>query len=102
MKYLFIILLSIMAISCKSPSEPSPPQLVFVRDTVLVEDTRMISILQDSISVLNNKLSENRIPEAQFIAESRLNRIRKYVAICESKPSQKTFFFGWVKRALDE
>ena len=35
-----------------------------------------------------------------FIAEFKLAKIQKYVYICLTNSNQKTFFFGWVIRAL--
>lgn len=35
-----------------------------------------------------------------FLANFALQKIARYVSICEQKPESREFFFGWVKRTL--
>ncbi len=36
-----------------------------------------------------------------FLAIFALNKIARYVSICNKRPESKKFFFGWVKRTLE-
>jgi lysozyme family protein len=36
-----------------------------------------------------------------FLALFALNKIARYIAICEQRQESKKYFYGWVKRALD-
>jgi lysozyme family protein len=47
-----------------------------------------------TISALNN------VNENMFLSQYVLERIKYYESICSKKASQRKFFFGWVRRAL--
>lgn len=36
-----------------------------------------------------------------FLAVFALNKIARYVSICEKRPDSRKFFFGWVRRTLE-
>lgn len=40
------------------------------------------------------------VPRA-FLALFALNKIARYVSICDKRPASRKFFFGWVKRTLE-
>jgi len=40
------------------------------------------------------------VPRA-FLALFALNKIARYVGICDKRPTSRKFFFGWVKRTLE-
>lgn len=63
-----------------------------VRDTIYLADTTYLRDV-DTVRVLTSKCIENEI---------RLMNIRHYVKITESNPKNKVFFWGWIKRAVEE
>lgn len=65
------------------------------------------NIYRDSVLILNNKLLDfNKKPETinynNYSALYKLARIERYVKICDNKPSNKKYFFGWIKRAIEQ
>ena len=93
MKKILILLFAVsMLAGCgKGKSGEVPPVVIPVTDTVEVVNRDSINLLIDSIHALNIKLEDDRITESEFMCQARLNRIKKYISICESNPSQKTF-----------
>ena len=63
-----------------------------VYDTVYITDTVYLREV-DTVRVLTSKCIENEI---------RLMNIKHYVKITESNPKNKVFFWGWIKRAVEE
>lgn len=49
---------------------------------------------KQTLTVLNCTISE------LFILRFTIEKINHYIKICEKSPLQKTFFFGWVRRAV--
>ena len=43
----------------------------------------------------------NAMSPELFIAKFSLNKVARYVSICEKRADSKKFFFGWVRRTLD-
>jgi len=62
-------------------------------------------VLLDSISALNQRIliltkTKSLTVDCQQ-SISKLENIRGYVKICQRRPANKKFFYGWVKRALN-
>lgn len=75
-----------------------------VHDTIKVvnserEDSLAITLLslQDSI-----KFYRDSIRYEDYINARRIEKIRYYISICEKKPTNKKFFFGWIRRTMTE
>lgn len=43
----------------------------------------------------------NSCNEELFVSKFALNKIAKYVAICNKRKSSRKFFFGWVRRVME-
>ena len=37
-----------------------------------------------------------------FIANYKLERIQRYIDLTESRPANKAFFYGWIRRVMEE
>ena len=84
------------------PAPVTDPMQVAEASFLPVPVVDSIQILKDSIGILTRQLEETRvlIKYDDFDARFRLARIRKYVAICDMRPANKKYFFGWIKRAI--
>ena len=68
-------------------------------DTVFVENGKTI----DSLKVVIDDLQQNiGISVREQQAAAAVYQIQYYIDITEKRPSNRTFFFGWVKRAIKE
>jgi hypothetical protein len=76
-----------------------------ILNTSLVDKTNTVKSLTDSIEKLQAKVDSlskigTTIEFENYIAKKKLVRIKYYIKICDNKPSNKKFFFGWVKRTI--
>jgi hypothetical protein len=73
---------------------------ITIHDTIY--DTKMVDSLQLYIQDLTTELAQKNsyISEREQQALVRIEQIKYYISICEKRPQNKTFFFGWVKRAV--
>lgn len=60
-----------------------------------------VEILRDSIRQLKIELSTKKMSVNEFEASFKLARIERYVRICEKRPTNKKYFFGWVRRTIN-
>ena len=81
---------------------PSPEAELVEASSRPAIEVDSIQILKDSISVISFQLnmSLNIIKYDDQHSRFTLARIKRYVAICESRPTNKKYFFGWIKRAV--
>lgn len=98
-----------LLISCRLiPLSPVP-----LHDTILVNvpvpDSASIKSLEFAISERDLKIQDltdsiffykNHIRKQDYKNAFALNQIDFYVSICNTRPVNKKYFFGWVKRAL--
>jgi lysozyme family protein len=68
------------------------PAVKTAQKALCIEDDGIIGI--NTIKALNSI-----IPEL-FLLRFTIEKINKYIQICQKNQSQKTFFFGWVSRAV--
>lgn len=73
-------------------------------DTLYKEDKIKIDSLvkclkqaQDSICFYRDSIKYN-----DYINARRIQKVKYYLNICEKKPSNKKFFYGWIKRTMTE
>lgn len=70
--------------------------------TAILLAQRVLGITQDGI-VGNDTLTKlNGITEEEFIYKYLIEKIKRYVGICDKNQEQKKFLLGWLKRALSE
>jgi hypothetical protein len=68
-------------------------------DTVFVENGKTI----DSLKAVIDDLQQNiGISVREQQAAAAVYQVKYYIDITEKRPANKTFFFGWVKRAINE
>jgi hypothetical protein len=68
-------------------------------DTVFVENGKTI----DSLKAVIDDLQQNiGISVREQQAAAAVYQVQYYIDITEKRPQNKTFFFGWVKRAIKE
>lgn len=105
-KLLFCLLIALC--SCGSRNLPLavnmpeivPPDTV----TVVIEDTARISELTDKIKCLEDSLKfyKDSIPYNVYINARKIEKIKYYIRITEKKPSNQKFFYGWIRRTINE
>ena len=106
---LFVILGFIL--SCKpfqSACSETPNDTIFVEtvrvDTITIIDRSMIDRLsiclaqaRDSIGLYRDSISYQ-----DYINARRIEKVKYYISICDKKPTNKQFFFGWIKRTIND
>lgn len=77
---------------------------VYVHDTIVATDSikltkykAQIKIWRDSVDFLNN-----RIPVQAYINARKIEKAKYYISICEKNSKNKKFFYGWIKRTIQE
>lgn len=97
MRTALFILLFAATVSCSG--QQARPVAITEPALVMVDSIR---ILKDSIANLIIKLADANtvIKYDDFQARFTLARIKRYVGICERRPTSKKYFYGWVRRAV--
>lgn len=72
-------------------------------DTVFVENGKTIDSLQNELNLLNEEIARTtKMSVREQQAAAAVYQIKYFIDITEKRPANKTFFFGWVKRAINE
>lgn len=81
---------------------PTTPDTVYVEVPILNQER--IKELEADVKYWKNVVDSINtvIPYDDFINARRAEKIKYYINICEKNPSNKKFFFGWVKRTMTE
>lgn len=109
---LFILLISQFA-NCKQPAaQPAAPLVVSSQDsTALTTRWQLIAAKPDTVFFTDtlylpgapgNKKQVDSLKTALFNVNYKLEKVKFYISICERNPTQKQFFFGWIRRAVSE
>lgn len=112
MKYLMILFLSIIMVSCSSQVQPTvkyiepiktiPQELgqrVFECDSTLTILEIRIVQLQDSLKLY--QLKNDTLKTQLFLSNYKIEKVRFYLNICLKKPSNDKFLKGWIRRAIN-
>lgn len=92
-------------------AEPDSMALQFKLDSVRAVDAckldslfNVLKLTQDSLKVTRDSMLFYRdtILYENYINARRIEKIKYYINICESRSANKKYFFGWVKRAISE
>lgn len=59
-----------------------------------------IRLLQDSVNFYKDTLQWENY--ANYINARRIEKVKYYITICEKRPANKKYFFGWIRRAVSE
>ena len=64
----------------------------------------LLKLTQDSLRQARDSVVFYRdtIKYEDYINARRIEKIKYYISICNKKPSNKKFFFGWINRAISE
>jgi len=108
MRTLFICLLTALMVSCgtkgQSPSEPVQvmPDTVYVEVPTLNEER--MKELEADVQFWKHQVDSlnTTIPYEDYMNARRMEKVKYYISICEKKPSNKKFFYGWIKRTMSE
>jgi len=60
----------------------------------------MCNVVNDGIIGPNTLKAINLISTEKFIPLFKIKRIKRYIDICERKPDNKKFFYGWIRRVI--
>ena len=65
---------------------------------------KLLKLTQDSLRQAQDSIVYYRdtIKYEDYINARRIEKIKYYISICNKKPSNKKFFFGWINRAISE
>jgi hypothetical protein len=100
--------LCLTLMSCKNskPIYTSHIDTMYIRDTqyhkIYYVDSLVLKSIYDSIVKLEDSIIvlNNRIKYADYRNGRIVTKIQYYIDITDQRPKNKTFFFGWVKRAM--
>jgi hypothetical protein len=72
-------------------------------DSILHKDSVILQ-LRDSITKLSKMQTKSGVfmTAQQFIDLYKYESIHKYYRLCEKKPSNRKFFYGWVSRTISK
>lgn len=107
MKPIFISLLIALIFSCSSSIKNGVNIPVTPCDTVYI-NVPSFNCMKEKNSesdIQNMKYkadSLKNIPYGVYINARRIEKIKYYISICEKRPSNKKFFYGWIKRTMSE
>lgn len=77
-------------------------QRVFECDSALEIRDRQMTALRDSVNgIVRSVCKEDSLRRALFIANYKIEGVKKYLRICDNNPSQVKFLRGWVRRAIE-
>ena len=102
-KVLFLLLIVLCSCGSKEVKEEGEtavqvPDIVYVADTAKVRELEgKIILLEDSL-----KFYRDSIPYDTYINARRIEKIKYYISITEKKPSNQKFFYGWIRRTMNE
>ena len=108
MRTIFLCLLTALMISCKSSVQKTVEPVIQVPDTVYVEvpviNQERIKELESDVQFWKHKVDSlnTTIPYEDYMNARRMEKVKYYISICEKKPSNKKFFYGWIKRTMSE
>lgn len=97
---MLIIFISCGGKEVKSEKEEAVqvPEIVYVEDSTKIEELQMkVFMLEDSL-----RFYRDSIPYDTYINARRIEKIKYYIRITENKPSNQKFFYGWIRRTMDE
>lgn len=88
------------------------PQYIYVCDSTKIDSLESLlnncrnelSICRDSLTQAKDSVVYYRdtIEYDNYINARRIEKIKYYISICESRSTNKKYFYGWIKRAVSE
>lgn len=112
MRTFLIPLLSLIFLYCvgsRGNADKSPQTAdTAVVDTVYVEvpagNEDYVRMLEADVAYWKGIVDSTRgtIPYDEYMNARRIEKIRYYLRICEKRAANKKFFYGWIKRTMEE
>jgi hypothetical protein len=103
---IYIIVLAIIVLGGCKVKQQEPARIVVRTDTIYqhekVADSSALILANDSIALLKDSIAKlnSTIKYSDYRNGRIVTKIQYYITITERRPANKTFFFGWVKRAM--
>jgi len=95
-KNIILVMTLVLASCCTQRSKPTPEAVEVVTEIEMVIDTVYVPV---------NVIVRDTVYQPSvdcFIAKYKLERIQRYIDITDARPANRTFFYGWIKRVMDE
>lgn len=92
---------SVKSIPCKNDTVFVVKEKIIYQNDSLQLLKEKNKLLQDSLTkyiVLSN--SSNSINYADWDARFKCAKVKRYIAICKSRPTNKKYFYGWILRTF--
>jgi len=108
MRTIFLCLLTTLMISCEPSVQKTVEPVIQVPDTVYVEvpviNQERIKELESDVQFWKHQVDSlnTTILYEDYMNARRMEKVKYYISICEKKPSNKKFFYGWIKRTMSE
>ena len=108
MRMIFLCLLTTLMISCEPSVQKTVEPVIQVPDTGYVEvpviNQERIKELESDVQFWKHQVDSLNtiIPYEDYMNARRMEKVKYYISICEKKPSNKKFFYGWIKRTMSE
>lgn len=86
------------------PTELKPETIRIENTTKLDSVFKVLKEKQDSIDMLRDSMVYYRdtTEYINYINARRIEKIKYYISICEKRPANKQYFFGWIRRTMSE
>lgn len=86
------------------PTELKPETICIENTTKLDSVFKVLKEKQDSIDMLRDSMVYYRdtTEYINYINARRIEKIKYYINICEKRPANKQYFFGWIRRTMSE
>lgn len=95
-KHITVLLGVITLIGCTTPKQNNNPPPV--EEPKVIVDTVYVYITD----TIYNTIVKEKLTDEALAAMYQVERVKRYIEITEAKPTNKTFFYGWIKRVFDE
>lgn len=83
------LIISLLLIGCTHPKQTHTIETLYKTDTIFVTDTVYYA---DTVKIIPQEYLEYKLI---------VLNVKHYVDITEKRPANKTFFYGWIRRAVD-
>ena len=81
------------------------PETIRIENTTKLDSVfKVLKEKKDSIDMLRDSMVYYRdtTEYINYINARRIEKIKYYISICEKRPANKQYFFGWIRRTMSE
>lgn len=107
-RMVFLAIFIACLISCTNSPVKPPDTPTEIPDTVYIEvptlNEERIKELEEDVKYWKGVADsvQTTIPYDTWIDGRRIEKIKYYISICEKNPTNKKFFYGWIRRTMSE